>query len=50
MKYTYQYKAIPTTDQKLELNHWLRICQYWYNRQLARTARSLTPTRREVLR
>ncbi|BBD57388.1 putative transposase IS605 family protein [Nostoc sp. HK-01] len=34
MKYTYQYKAIPTTDQKLELNHWLRICQYWYNRQL----------------
>ena len=34
MKYTYQYKALPTTDQKLELNLWLRICQYWYNRQL----------------
>ncbi|WP_293097512.1 transposase [Moorena sp. SIOASIH] len=34
MKYTYQYKALPTTDQKLEINLWLRICQYWYNRQL----------------
>jgi putative transposase len=34
MKYTYQYKALPTTSQKLELNLWLRICQYWYNRQL----------------
>jgi putative transposase len=34
MKYTYQYKACPTTQQKLELNLWLRICQLWYNRQL----------------
>lgn len=34
MKYTYQYKAIPTTEQKLELNLWRRTCQYWYNRQL----------------
>ena len=34
MKYTYQYKALPTSEQKLELNSWLRICQYWYNRQL----------------
>ena len=34
MKYTYQYKALPTIEQKLELNLWLRICQYWYNRQL----------------
>jgi putative transposase len=34
MKYTYQYKAFPATDQQLELNLWLRICQYWYNRQL----------------
>ncbi|MFH7025073.1 MAG: helix-turn-helix domain-containing protein [Heteroscytonema crispum UTEX LB 1556] len=34
MKYTYQYKALPTTEQKLELNLWLRICMYWYNRQL----------------
>jgi putative transposase len=34
MKYTYQYKALPTTEQKLELNRWLRTCQYWYNRQL----------------
>ncbi len=25
---------LPTTEQKLELNLWLRICQYWYNRQL----------------
>jgi len=24
----------PDTNQKLELNEWLRICQYWYNRQL----------------
>jgi putative transposase len=34
MKYTYQYKALPATEQKLELNLWLRTCQYWYNRQL----------------
>jgi putative transposase len=34
MKYTYQYKALPTTQQKLELHLWLRTCQYWYNRQL----------------
>jgi putative transposase len=34
MKYAYQYKALLTTKQKLELNLWLRICQYWYNRQL----------------
>ncbi len=34
MKYTYQYKALPRTQQKLELNFWLRTCQYWYNRQL----------------
>jgi putative transposase len=34
MKYTYQYRALPTTVQKLELNLWLRTCQYWYNRQL----------------
>jgi putative transposase len=34
MKYTYQYQLLPTTDQKLELNDWLRIGRYWYNRQL----------------
>lgn len=34
MKYTYQYKVLPTTKQKLEINLWLRTCQYWYNRQL----------------
>jgi putative transposase len=34
VKYTYQYKALPTTEQKLELNAWVRTCQYWYNRQL----------------
>jgi putative transposase len=31
---TYQYQAYPDTNQKLTLNHWLRICQYWYNWQL----------------
>ncbi|WP_407889288.1 helix-turn-helix domain-containing protein [Scytonema sp. NUACC26] len=25
----YQYRAYPDTNQKLELNEWLRICQYW---------------------
>jgi putative transposase len=32
--YNYQYRLKPTTEQKLVLNDWLRICQYWYNRQL----------------
>ncbi len=31
---TYQYRLIPTTQQKLELNSWLRTCRYWYNKQL----------------
>lgn len=34
MKTTYQYKIYPDTKQKLELNTWLRISRYWYNRQL----------------
>jgi len=34
VKTTYQYKFYPDTNQKLELNEWLRICRYWYNRQL----------------
>ena len=34
MKTTYQYKFYPDTNQKLELNDWLRIGRYWYNRQL----------------
>jgi putative transposase len=34
MKTTYQYQFYPNTNQKSELNHWLRICRYWYNRQL----------------
>jgi putative transposase len=34
MKTTYQYQFYPNTKQKLELNHWLRVCRYWYNRQL----------------
>lgn len=34
MKTTYQYRFYPDTNQKLELNNWLRICRYWYNRQL----------------
>ncbi|MEG4287745.1 transposase [Microcoleus sp. C2C3] len=34
MKTTYQYQFDPDIKQKLTLNHWLRICRYWYNRQL----------------
>ena len=34
MQSTYQYKVYLDTNQKLALNHWLRICRYWYNRQL----------------
>ena len=34
MIYTYQYRLNPTTEQKLVLNGWLRICRYWYNHQL----------------
>ena len=34
MKYTYQYRLLPTRTQKLELNYWLRVCRYWYNFQL----------------
>ncbi len=34
MLYNYQYRLKPTAEQKLVLNDWLRICQYWYNRQL----------------
>lgn len=34
MNYNYQYPVNLATGQKLTLNHWLRICQYWYNRQL----------------
>jgi putative transposase len=30
----YQYRAYPNINQKLELNTWLRICRYWYNKQL----------------
>ena len=34
MLLSYQYRMYPDTNQKLELNEWLRICQYWYNWQL----------------
>ncbi|MDJ0615702.1 MAG: helix-turn-helix domain-containing protein [Calothrix sp. MO_192.B10] len=34
MLLNYQYRAYPDTDQKLELNNWLRVCRYWYNKQL----------------
>ncbi len=34
MRTTYQYQFDPDIKQKLTLNHWLRICRYWYNRQL----------------
>ncbi|BAZ26206.1 putative transposase IS605 family protein [Kalymmatonema gypsitolerans NIES-4073] len=30
----YQYRAYPKTNQKLQFNSWLRIAQYWYNKQL----------------
>lgn len=32
--YNYQYRLRPTTEQKLVFNDWLRVCRYWYNRQL----------------
>ncbi|MFN6537935.1 MAG: RNA-guided endonuclease InsQ/TnpB family protein [Nostoc sp. EkiNYC01] len=34
MRITYQYRLEPESNQKLMLNQWLRICRYWYNRQL----------------
>jgi putative transposase len=34
VKATFQYRFYPDTKQKLELNEWLRISRYWYNRQL----------------
>ena len=34
MKTTFQYRFCPDTKQKLQLNEWLRIARYWYNRQL----------------
>ena len=34
MKTTYQYRLHLATEQKLELNAWLRVCRYWYNRML----------------
>ncbi|NEO78649.1 transposase [Moorena sp. SIO4G3] len=34
MKYTYQYRLYPETQQTLTLNEWLRAGRYWYNRML----------------
>ncbi|MEC4894648.1 MAG: transposase [Oscillatoria sp. PMC 1051.18] len=34
MKFTYQYRLLPTTDQKITLNRWLRVCRFWFNWQL----------------
>jgi putative transposase len=34
MLLNYQYRAYPNTNQKLEFNYWLRVCRYWYNKQL----------------
>jgi putative transposase len=34
MLLNYQYLAYPTQAQKLELNYWRRVGQYWYNWQL----------------
>ncbi|MDF5729175.1 MAG: helix-turn-helix domain-containing protein [Rhizonema sp. PD38] len=36
MKARSQYKFYPKTNQKRDLNDWLRILRYWYNRQLER--------------
>ncbi|MBC1280388.1 transposase, partial [Nostoc sp. UCD121] len=30
----YQYRAYLNMNQKLEINYWLRVCRYWYNKQL----------------
>jgi putative transposase len=34
MLLNYQYRAYPDNNQKEQLNRWLRISQYWYNKQL----------------
>ncbi|MBP5973643.1 transposase [Brasilonema sp. CT11] len=34
MLLNYQYRAYPDTNQGLQFNSWLRISQYWYNKQL----------------
>ena len=34
MLVSYQYRAYPETNQKLQFNNWLRVARYWYNRQL----------------
>ncbi len=34
MLLNYQYRLYPNTNQKLQLNNWLRVGQYWYNWQL----------------
>lgn len=34
MLLNYQYRIYPDSNQKLELNYWLRVCRYWYNKQL----------------
>ena len=34
MLINYQYRAYPDTSQKLQLNNWLRVTRYWYNKQL----------------
>ncbi|MFB2981897.1 helix-turn-helix domain-containing protein [Microseira sp. BLCC-F43] len=34
VRVTYQYQFYPDTKQKQQLNYWLRVSRYWYNRQL----------------
>ncbi|BAY44596.1 transposase [Scytonema sp. HK-05] len=34
MLLNYQYRVYFHTNQKLELNSWLRVCRHWYNKQL----------------
>ena len=34
MKTAYQYRLDLDPQQKVTMHHWLRTCQYWYNRML----------------
>ncbi|MGK7873301.1 MAG: RNA-guided endonuclease InsQ/TnpB family protein [Xenococcaceae cyanobacterium] len=45
----YQYRAYPDTAQKLELNSWRRVAQYWYNWQLGDRFQWWEQSRNETL-
>ncbi|MGK7872830.1 MAG: helix-turn-helix domain-containing protein, partial [Xenococcaceae cyanobacterium] len=46
---SYQYRAYPDTSQKLELNYWRRVAQYWYNWQLGDRFQWWSQNRNEIL-